>query len=169
MLFNISTSGSTASVMLTHIMNDLGCVCFHTLGRDAIQFHHSNTNIPRILKKEDGIPFTQETMHPAVLFQYLKLMQETMYISKSIGISHTFYTTSKVREAIEDLGGIHFSIIRNPADRISSQIIAKIKALVTNITPDYHSLEENKQQDILKTIVEKNSKQVEDFLVGKRG
>ena len=161
MIFNVSTSGSTGSAMLANLFNKLGCVCFHAFGRGRLRFDVDIPNIPKILSEEHGILHFEPTMHPEVLAEHLKALQKTLKTEQPIGITHTFFQTTNVRDAFKKRNGYHFCIVRNPNDRMKSQITAKIKDVLLKCNPSIGALAGNELQDQAKEIMKTRS---EDFL-----
>ena len=160
MIFNVSTSGSTGSAMLAKLFNNLGCVCFHAFGRGQLRFDVDMPNIPKILSQEHGILYFEPTMHPEVLAEYLQALQKTLKTEQPIGITHTFFQTTNVRDAFRKRNGYHFCIVRNPNDRMKSQITAKIKDELLKCNQSIGALTGNELQDQAKEIMKTRS---EDF------
>ena len=147
--------------MLTHILNDQGCFCYHTLGRGALRFKIDAPNIPEMVTKEHGIIFTQPTMHPEVLCAYLREIKHSIQVEKPVGVIHTYFGSSVVKQSFEKAGGIHFAIIRNPSNRIKSQVTAKIKNLVDQHHQNFDTFDETQQQDCIKNVIESDFDKIE--------
>ena len=160
MIFNVSTSGSTGSAMLANMFNKLGCVCFHGFGRGHFRFDVDMPNIPKTLSQEHGILYFEPTMHPEVLAGHLQALQKTLKTEQPIGITHTFFQTTNVRDAFKKRNGYHFCIVRNPNDRIKSQITAKIKDVLLKYNQSIDTLTGKELQDQAKEIMKAKS---EDF------
>jgi len=163
MIFNVSTSGSTGSAMLANVFNRLGCVCFHAFGRGPLRFDVDMPNVPKVLSEEHGILYLQPTMHPEVLAEFLQALRETLKTDQPVGITHTFFQTTNVRDAFKKRNGYHFCIVRNPNDRMKSQITAKIKDVLLECNQSIDTLTGKDLQDQAKQIMKTKSEDFRQF------
>jgi len=163
MIFNVSTSGSTGSAMLANLFNRLGCVCFHAFGRGHLRFDVDIPNVPKVMSKKHGILYLQPTMHPEVLAEFLQALRGTLKTDQPVGITHTFFQTTNVRDAFKTRNGYHFCIVRNPNDRIKSQITAKIKDVLLECNQSIDTLTGKDLQDQAKQIMKTKSEEFRKF------
>ena len=112
-IFNISSSGSTATVWLTSFLNSQNITAFHAL-------RQSPFGLPTDVNSAMSLPIDGYCMTAALL----DLRERTM-IEKPIGLVHSYGNTSLIKPAIEAHNGVHFALIRNPISRINSQFIHK--------------------------------------------
>lgn len=98
-IFNISSSGGSATLWLTNLLNrHAGVVCMHAL-RDN--------------------PFTDEPIGPAQMVKGLLDLTYRVRGSHSFGVVHSFYG-SEIYDEIRAVGGGFMAIVRHPVARIHS-------------------------------------------------
>lgn len=121
-LFNVSTSGSSASAWLNDLLNKIGCISFHALRADPFSLEVQAHNRPDI-----------HSMGPRQAFCGLRLLgckilgmppqneYDKRFDRIRIGAVHHFYKSSDVKKVLTEMGGRHMTVYRNPIHRIDSQ------------------------------------------------
>ena len=132
-LFNISTSGSSASMWLNDLLNSLGCLSFHGLRSDPFSAEaqeQNRTDIPslnpvQVFKGLSLLGYAHLGMTPGEKF-------DDSFGSVNVGVVHNFYRSSDVKQAFDELGGgRNIAIFRNPIHRINSQFQASYRAMIS--------------------------------------
>ena len=99
--FNVSSTGATATVWLTQVLNAHPQIAaFHALRSDPFLIKGKNMSFDEI-------------------FSGMQILKERMYGISSLGLVHTFYH-SHFREKLKQAQGGHIAIIRDPIRRIHS-------------------------------------------------
>lgn len=117
-LFNVATSGSSASTWLNNVLQAGGATSFHALRDDPFE---QEVNI----KARVDIPKLDELR----LFHGLKMLGQRIGNSTgspiSIGVVHSFYRSTGALAAFKTLGGgCNIAMFRHPISRINSQFQA---------------------------------------------
>jgi hypothetical protein len=132
-LFNVSTSGSSASLWLNDLLNSLGCMSFHALRSDP--FLDETQKLGRA---------DTPSLNPNKFFNGLRLLgcaklgipplqeYDDNFGQLSVGVVHNFYTSSDVKKVLDDLGGRNMAIFRNPVHRMNSQFQASYRSMISN-------------------------------------
>lgn len=134
-LFNVSTSGSSASAWLNDLLNKIGCVSFHALRSDPFSIEVQAHNRPDF-----------HSMGPRQAFCGLRLLGCTIlgmppqkeydkrFDRICIGAVHHFYKSSDVKKVLTEMGGKNMTIYRNPVHRLDSQFQGLFKSKIGNTT-----------------------------------
>ncbi|TDF39459.1 hypothetical protein EYS14_08050 [Alteromonadaceae bacterium M269] len=131
-LFNVTTTGSSASVWLNSLLNELGAVSFHALRSDPF------SSFAQELNRADTPQLNQTELFRGLrMLGYAKTSnpppweQHEQRHQLAIGVVHTFYKSSEVKVAFNDIGGgRNIAMFRNPIHRINSQFQASYKAMI---------------------------------------
>jgi hypothetical protein len=160
-LFNVSTSGSSASLWLNNLINEMGNTSFHGLRSDPFSTEAQTRNRTDI-----------SSQSPEQVFKGLRLLgcaalgmspqseYDSSFGRMTLGVVHNFYTSSEVKEVFKQMGGgRNLAIFRNPVHRINSQFQASYIGMITRQwRKEFHTLLQQNDNCFYSTL---------DYFVGK--